>query len=201
MPDAYDNQLYCYGKGLSATTVTAPETTQVLGTKILVKGTVTDQSPGQTSPGIPAKGTPAISDDSMSAWMEYLYMQQPQPTNATGVQVIIEVLDPNNNYHEVGTTTSDASGLYSLAFTPEVSGKYTIIARFAGSESYFGSSAETAVNIEDAPAATPQPTQPAQSMADQYFIPAIIGLFVFVAIILPYIGNAYAAKATINSII
>ncbi len=183
MPDAYDNQLYCYGKGLSATTVTAPETTQVLGTKILVKGTVTDQSPGQTSLGIPAKGTPAISDDSMSAWMEYLYMQQPQPTNATGVQVIIEVLDPNNNYHEVGTTTSDASGLYSLAFTPEVSGKYTIIARFAGSESYFGSSAETAVNIEDAPAATPQPTQPAQSMADQYFIPAIIGLFVFVAII------------------
>ena len=49
MPNAYDNQLYCYGKGLSATTVSAPETTQTLGAKILVKGTVTDQSPGKTS--------------------------------------------------------------------------------------------------------------------------------------------------------
>ncbi len=72
MPNAYDNQLYCYGKGLSATTVTAPEITQTLGTSILVKGTVTDQSPGQTAQGIPAKGTPAISDESMTAWMEYL---------------------------------------------------------------------------------------------------------------------------------
>ena len=173
MPNAYDNQLYCYGKGLSATTVSAPETTQTLGTEILVKGTVTDQSPGQTRQGIPAKGTPAISDDSMTAWMEYLYMQQPMPTNATGVEVVIEVLDPNNNYYEVGRTTSDASGFYSLAFTPEVAGKYTIVARFAGSESYFSSNAETAINVDDAPAATSPPTQAPASLADQYILPGI----------------------------
>jgi outer membrane protein assembly factor BamB len=182
MPNAYDNQLYCYGKGLSTTTVNAPETTQTLGAKILVKGTVTDQSPGQTSQGIPAKGSPAISDDSMTAWMEYLYMQQPMPTNATGVQVVIEVLDPNNNYHEVGRTTSDASGFYSLAFTPEVAGKYTIVARFAGSESYYSSSAETALNVENAPAATPQPTQASTSAADQYLLPGIVAIIIAIAI-------------------
>jgi outer membrane protein assembly factor BamB len=182
MPNAYDNQLYCFGKGLSATTVTAPETTQPLGSKILVTGTVTDQSPGQTCLGIPAKGTAAISDNSQSAWMQYLYMQQPMPTNATGVPVTISVLDPNNNYHEVGTTTSDATGLYSFAFTPEVPGKYTLVASFAGTESYFSSSAETALNIDIAPTASPAPLQ-ATSLADQYIIPGIMGIIIAIAIV------------------
>jgi len=182
MPNAYDNQLYCFGKGLSATTVSAPDTTQTLGTSILVKGTVTDQSPGQTSQGIPAKGTPAISDQSMTEWMKYLYMQQPKPTNATGVDVVLEVLDPNNNYYEVGRTTSDASGFYSLTFTPEVSGKYTIVARFAGSESYFSSSAETAINVADAPAPTTAPTAAPASLADQYILPGIIGIIIAIVV-------------------
>ena len=184
MPNAYDNQLYCYGKGLSATTVSAPETTQTFGTEILVKGTVTDQSPGQTSLGIPAKGTPAISDASMTDWMEYLYMQQPYPTNATGVEVVIEVIDPNNNYYEVGRTTSDASGFYSVAFTPDVPGKYTIVASFAGSESYYSSSAETAINIINAPATTVSATPATQSTAEMYFVPAIAGIFVLIIIVL-----------------
>jgi outer membrane protein assembly factor BamB len=183
MPNAYDNQLYCFGKGLSATTISAPEITQTLGTSILVKGTVTDQSPGQTAQGIPAKGTPAISDQSMTAWMEYLYMQQPMPTNATGVEVIIEVLDPNNNYYEVGRTTSDASGFYNLAFTPEVPGKYTIVARFAGSESYYSSSAETAINVDNAPVPTSSSTSTTTSSVDQYLLPGIIGIIVTIAIV------------------
>jgi hypothetical protein len=119
----------------------------------------------------------------MTAWMEYLYMQQPIPTNATGVEVVIEVLDSNNNYYEVGRTTSDASGLYSLAFTPEVAGKYTIIARFAGSESYYSSSAETAINVDNPPTATPQPTQAPASLADQYILPGIIGIIVAIAVV------------------
>jgi hypothetical protein len=183
MPNAFDNQLYCFGKGLSATTLSAPETTQTMGTSILLKGTVTDQSPGQTAQGIPAKGTPAISDESMTAWMEYLYMQQPMPTNATGVEVVVEVLDPNNNYYEVGRTTSDASGFYSLVFTPEVSGKYTIVARFAGSESYFSSSAETALNVADAPAPTTAPSTAPVSSADQYILPGIIGIIIAIAVV------------------
>jgi len=50
------------------------------------------------------------------------------------------VLDPNNNFYQVGTATSDATGFFSLDFTPEVPGKYTIIASFAGSKAYYGSS-------------------------------------------------------------
>ena len=139
MPNGYDNQLYCYGKGLSATTVSAPEATQTMGTEILVKGTVTDQSPGQTSLGIPAKGTPAITDESMTEWMEYMYQQKPRPSNATGVEVVISVLDPNQNVYEVGRATSDSDGFFKMSFVPEVSGEYTVIATFAGSESYWSS--------------------------------------------------------------
>jgi hypothetical protein len=173
-PNAYDNQIYAFSKGQSATTVTAPDTVQTLGGQILVKGTVTDQSPGQTCLGVPAAGTPAIADEYMSAWMEYLYMQQPKPTNATGVNVTVSVLDPNNNEYEVGTTTSDASGMFKLAFTPQVPGEYTIIASFAGSESYYSSTAETAISVSEAPAATSPPATPPASLADIYFLPMSI---------------------------
>ena len=182
-PNGYDNQLYAYGKGQSATTVEASPKISTLGSSVLVEGTVTDQSPGQTCLGIPAAGTPAIDDESMSAWMEYLYMQQEKPTNASGVKVTVEVLDPNNNYYEVGRTTSDTSGMYKLAFTPLVPGEYTIIATFQGSESYYGSYAETAINVEDAPAATSEPTPEPASMADLYLIPSTIGIIVAIIVV------------------
>jgi hypothetical protein len=110
--------------------------------------------------------------------MEYVYMKQQRPTDATGVPVLISVLDPNGNYVTVGTTTSDSNGAFKLAFTPEVTGTYTVIASFAGSGSYYGSSSETGIFV-DTPAATatPQPTA-APSAADLYFIPAIAALFV-----------------------
>ena len=63
---------------------------------------MTDQSPG-------AKGTPAIADANMQAWMEYLYEQQAMPTNAKGVEVTLTAIDPNGNTH-IGTATSDTSG-------------------------------------------------------------------------------------------
>ena len=44
--DTYDQRVYAIGKGPSATTVTAPDTTQPLGTPILIQGTVMDVSPG-----------------------------------------------------------------------------------------------------------------------------------------------------------
>jgi len=168
--NGYDNQLYCFGKGNTQTTVDAPIAGLSFGNNVVIRGTVTDQSPGQTCLGIPTAGTPAISDDSMSTWMEYLYMQQPMPKNATGVEVKLETLDPNGNFYEIGTTTSDASGLYSYVFTPEVPGLYTIIATFEGSNSYYSSSAETAINVVEAPQASPTPTPPPPSMADTYII-------------------------------
>jgi hypothetical protein len=182
-PNAYDNQLYCYGKGQSATTVFASPKVFAHGSSVLIEGSVTDQSPGQTCLGIPAAGTPAISDDSMDAWMMYLYQQQPLPTNASGVEVIIEVLDPNNNYYEVGRTTSDATGLYSLAFTPQVPGKYTVVARFAGSESYYSSYAETALNVEEAVAPTASPTPAPGSMAETYIMGFGIAIIVAIAVV------------------
>ncbi len=163
--NAYDNQIYCYGKGQTATTVSTQTFAAPKGTPVLIQGTVTDQSPGQTSLGIPAAGTPAISDASMSQWMEYLYMQQPKPMNATGVPVTLTALDPNGNTQNIGTVTSDVKGHYAIAWTPPVPGVYTITATFAGSNSYFRSSSETHMIVSKAAAAQPvqTPTQTATS--------------------------------------
>jgi hypothetical protein len=178
----YDAQIHAFGKGRSATTVSAPDVAVPQGTSVLIKGTVTDQSPGQTCLGIPAAGTPAISDASMTDWMAYLYFQQPKPTNATGVSVSLNVIDSNNNYRPIGSTTSNANGVYSFEWKPDISGKYTIIASFIGSESYYQSSAETSFIVDPAPPTPSPPTIPLQSVADMYFVPAVVGIIVAIAI-------------------
>jgi outer membrane protein assembly factor BamB len=160
--NSYDGQIYCYGKGQSATTVSVQNDVTSLGNSVLIKGTVTDQSPGNTSLGVPAAGTPAVSDDSMSAWMAYLYMQQPMPTNATGVKVHLTAFDPNNNTEDLGYVTSDATGNFVLPFKAPVPGVYRIIASFEGSNSYFASTSETAIYVTPAASVAPVvvPTQP-----------------------------------------
>ena len=80
----------------------------------------------------------------MTPWMEYLYMQKPVPTDATGVEVTLDVLDSNGNYRNIGTATSDANGFYNFAWMPNIPGKYTLYATFDGSGSYWASCAETA---------------------------------------------------------
>ena len=80
------------------------------------------------------------------------------------------MLDPNGNCYEVARAISDASGFYSATFTPSVPGKYTVIARFAGSESYWPSHAETAVFVEEAPPASPAPTPTPAPMTDTYVL-------------------------------
>jgi hypothetical protein len=49
------------------------------------------------------------------------------------------------------------SGTYGYAFTPEVPGLYQITATFAGSDSYYPSYAETYVNVDEVPQASPPP--------------------------------------------
>ena len=144
----YDNLVYCIGKGPSATTVSAPDTSVPLGTAVLIQGTVTDQSPG-------AKGTPAMSEQSMEQWMEYLYEQQPKPTNAAGVQVKLTAIDPNNNFQNIGNATSDSNGNYGIMYNPPVPGMYKIVATFEGSASYGGSDATTYLAVGTAPLASP----------------------------------------------
>jgi outer membrane protein assembly factor BamB len=183
--NSFDCTIYCIGKGPSATTVTAPDTAQPLGTQVLVKGTVIDTSGGTTQDVITTRfpdGLPAMSDESQEAWMEYAYQQQIKPANATGVEVSISVLDPNGNTYEVGTTTSNDLGFYKLAFTPEVPGEYTVIATFEGSESYYGSTAVTAINVESAPEVTPAPTPTPAPMTDAYVLG--LGITAIIAIVI-----------------
>jgi hypothetical protein len=106
----------------------------------------------------------------------YVYEQKPQPTDTTGVPVIISVIDSNDNYRTIGNTTSDDKGMFTYTWIPDITGTYKVIVSFAGSESYYPSSAETSFTVDPAPATpTPQPDQP-QSMADLYIIPGIIGI-------------------------
>jgi hypothetical protein len=180
--DSYDLQIYCYGKGLTATTVNTSPSINT-NDQVLITGTVTDQSPGQTCLGIPAAGTPAIADASMSDWMAYLYKQSPEPMNATGVLVNLSYIDPNNNTFPIGTACSDITGHYSYAFTPDVPGTYTIIATFGGSNSYYSSTAETSMLFAQPAHATATPTPTLQSVADMYFVPAVAGIIVAIALV------------------
>ena len=183
--NGYDNQMYVFGKGPSAITVTASPKVSVHGSGVLVEGYVTDISPGTSQYAQSARfpnGVPAISDEDQSTWMEHLYEQQPLPTNAKGVEVIVEVFDPNSNYHEVGRATSDPTGFYKLAFTPEVEGEYTIVARFPGSDSYWPSFAETGLSVAESAAPTTSPTPAPGSMAEAYILG--FGIAIIIAIVI-----------------
>jgi outer membrane protein assembly factor BamB len=154
----YDAQIYALGKGPTSTTVSAPDTAAAYGTPVVIKGTVMDISAGTTQNEQAARfpnGVPAVSEDSMSEWMEYVYMQKARPANTTGVEVTLSVVDANNNCREIGTTTSDANGFFSYEWTPDIPGKYTVYASFAGSEGYWPSQAESALTVMREPEATP----------------------------------------------
>jgi outer membrane protein assembly factor BamB len=184
--NAFDNRVYCFGKGPSATTVEAPMTAITVGDNVVIQGTVTDIATGtkqEEQAGRFPSGVPVVSDDSMSEWMEYVYMQKPRPTDATGVEVSIDAVDPNNNFIHIGTATSDTSGTFSYTWTtPDVPGDYTITATFAGSESYWGSHAETHATVSEAPAATappeyPQPIDPTMTII-------AVGIAIIIAMVL-----------------
>ena len=91
---------------------------------VVIQGTVMDISAGTTQTEQAADfphGVPCASDDRMTAWMGYVYQQQPCPTNFTGVTVTLTVIDPNHNFITLGTATTDGSGLYYLDWSPPVS--------------------------------------------------------------------------------
>ena len=172
--NSMDNMIYCYGKGPSATTVYIQDDVTTHGTTVLIKGTVTDDTPtGRRNTNdkidFTLKGTPAISDEDMSAWMEYMFMQQAKPKNAKGVTVKLTAIDPNGNYQDIGEVTSDISGNYGIDWVPPVPGKYQITASFDGTNSYGPSSSMTYFYVDQAPSpgasiepepTTPEPTTP-----------------------------------------
>ncbi|HLN46302.1 MAG TPA: hypothetical protein VK209_11405 [Candidatus Sulfotelmatobacter sp.] len=138
----FDGNLYALGKGKTETTVSAPLTTVTAGTNVLIQGTVMDMSPA-------APNTPAISDEDMSEWMDYLHMQnatlQNNPPVPTGVTVKLSAVGPNGNAIDIGTVISNSGGSFSEIWTPPTEGKYTVYATFDGSNSYYGSYAQTAL--------------------------------------------------------
>jgi outer membrane protein assembly factor BamB len=161
--NSYDGQIYCYGKGPTATTVTAPNVGVPLGSSIILSGTVTDVAAGTNQDALAARypnGVPAISDEDMSAWMEYLYMQQPKPNDLTGVSVHLTALDSNGNTQEIGTAVSDYLGNYAFDWTPPIPGMYTVTASFEGSASYYPSEAGASFVVSEAAAPAVTPTQP-----------------------------------------
>jgi hypothetical protein len=173
--NSMDNMIYAYGRGPSATTVSAPELVPTVGSSVVITGTVTDQTEtGRRTTNdlidFTLKGTPAISDEDMSAWMEYLFMQQVMPADAKGVEVVLETLDPNGNFYEIGNTTSDINGNYGIMWEPPVPGEYQIIATFAGSAAYGPSQATTYMGVAEAPEPTPGPTPTPAPMTDTYVI-------------------------------
>jgi hypothetical protein len=183
----YDNRIYAFGKGASQTTVQATPKISVNGDKVMVEGLVTDVAPGTSKYDVAARfpqGVPAVSDASQTDWMQYVYMQYPRPTNATGVDVSINVIDPNGNTYKVASATSDANGYYSCTFTPQVSGQYKIIANFDGTKSYYGSAAEASIEVNDSPTqATPTPIAENTSLIETYFIPAVAAIIIAIALV------------------
>jgi outer membrane protein assembly factor BamB len=159
--NTYDMQVYCIGKGPSATTVQAPLSGVTVGQSIIIQGTVIDTSAGAKAKVARGQFTsvPAMSDVSQGKWMEYVYMQKPMPSDAVGVDVIIFATDASGHSEQIATVTSGSSGLYSYEWVPQNPGKYVITAVFEGSESYWGSSAETAVSVNAVSGLiTPTPT-------------------------------------------
>ena len=180
--NSYDGIMYVFGKGQSTTTISAPQTQITAGQKVIISGTVLDQSPGQP-------GTAAVSDASMTQWMEYLHMQTAIPSDIQGVQVSVDAVDPNGNPVHIGDTTSDMSGTYALAWAPTIAGNYQITATFMGSNSYGSSWAETHAIVVDTQLSTTAPTQTislGQTTTDalgMYIIAGVIAIIIAIAIV------------------
>ena len=142
-----DGYTYCFGKGQTAITISAPLTTVTAGTGVLIQGTVMDLSPGQPN-------TPAVSEADMSTWMQYLHQQDAalvnNPPVPNGVPVELRALGSDGALVDLGTVTSNSYGQFSIMWTPPKADKYTVYAAFAGSDSYWSSSAATALGVEAA---------------------------------------------------
>jgi hypothetical protein len=181
--NSWDGYMYVFGKGKSATTVTAPDVIVAKGSGVVIKGTVLDMSPAQ-------EGTPCVSKESMTTQMEYIHLQQPidgmwHNLTVTGVPVILTAIDENGNPTDLGSVTTDPYyGTFEKAWTPTAEGTYKIIASFAGDDSYGSSGASTAVSVGPAPAAI---TIPEQVVPPDYTL-TIVGAAIAVIIAVALVG-------------
>jgi hypothetical protein len=121
--------------------------------------------------------------------MQYIYMQQPLPTNVTGVPVTLTYVDPNNNSYTIGTTaTIGATGQYTMTWTPQIPGVYHITATFSGTNSYGTSSALTSIDVTNAPPTASPIASPISNLATTsdlmtYMVVAVIAIIIAIAIV------------------
>jgi hypothetical protein len=185
--DTYNQQIYAIGKGPSKLTVEAPSIGVMHGSSVVITGSVTDISPGTEDFTLRARfpnGVPAMSDASQSQWMTYVYKQFARPTDAVGVDVVLSVVDANGNFREIGTATTDSSGTYALQWKPDISGKYTVLATFAGTGAFYASYDQTAIVVDEtAVTPTPTPTTHTETAADLYLLPGIAAIIIAIAVV------------------
>ncbi len=178
-----DGFMYVFGKGKSATTITAPDNVIQKGNGLVIKGTVMDLSPAQS-------GTPCVSKESMALQMEYIHKQMPidgiwHNETITGVPVKLTAIDPNGNSVDIGTViTNGYYGTFTKDWTPTLEGTYQIIATFAGDDSYGSSSASTGIVVGSAAVETQAPTATPVTMPpyEMYTIGSAIAIIIAVAI-------------------
>ena len=183
--NSYDMKVYVVGKGPSETSVNIQNNVLSEGNKVLIEGSVLDISSGTQQDEQITRfpdGVPAVSDKSQQGWMQYVYMQKPRPTDTVGVDVTFTAVDPNGNVRTIGTATTDQSGKYSYLWQPDIPGKYTVIASFGGTESYWPSYSEAAFGVSEA-ASTPAP-YPVVSLppTEMYILGTGIAIIVALAI-------------------
>ncbi|MGE5555327.1 MAG: PQQ-binding-like beta-propeller repeat protein [Methanocella sp.] len=184
--DTYNQMIYAIGKGPTSATVSAPDIGVDFGRSVTIKGTVMDVSPGTQDEKIKLRfpnGVAAVSEDTMSDWMLYVYKQFTKPTDGTGVPVSINVLDANGNYRTIGTTTTDTQGFFTYSWTPDIPGEYKVYAVFEGNKAYYGSQAESSFTVEQPPSPTPSP-QPAAALPpfELYIVGLAIVFIVAIAV-------------------
>ena len=177
--------LYCFARGPTATSVSIKNDVIAAGSMVLITGSVTDQSPGTKQNELALRfpnGVPAVSEDSMSDYMEYLYLKRPQPMT-TGVPVTLSYIDPNGNYYDIDTITTDTEG-FRLEWTPpDNEGVYNIIVSFDGTTSYWPSHTSTSILVGPAPEPIPTPTQAPAPQTDTYIAGSTIAIIAAIAVV------------------
>jgi len=180
--DTYDQRTYCVGKGPTAITVAVSDVNVPFGSATMIQGTVMDISPGCSDVKVQLRfpdGVPAVSEESMSEWMLYVYKQFARPADAVGVDVSVTVFDSAGAVVDSATVTSDVDGDFMYKFVAEDAGEYSVEASFAGSNSYYGSFAlSSPFVVEEAPEPVVEPTPEPESVAELYFVPAVAGIIV-----------------------
>jgi len=168
--NSFDSKIYSFGKGPTQTTVEAPLTGVTQGSSVVIRGTVMDISAGTEQEGVIEcfpNGVPAVSDESMREWMEYVYMQQNCPSDVEGVKVFVKILDPNGEWYST-IVTSDANGVFSHSWAPTIAGDYHVTAMFEGSESYYTSYSTTTFTVDESQAAdAPSAAEIAETTVNQ----------------------------------